>query len=485
MAGSKAATSNSSDDDPEIWRARYWRFRRWQADTHGLSYGTDGAGYRKMQNLLLCRPKNAEQAFKELDAGDRPFRPPVSYVTETVEIAKGIQLARKHPEPKANVYQAAMSLAFSLGEDPFDHNNVSRLFRGEQTTEYSLEKDRFYPSIYRPKAPPFDVSRRCIDIAAHRLRPVAEEHGLSDRDLLSVLQHYDQPTWLLDVTTSPLVALFFASSGGRAGDVGIVYMWSLKEAGKFWKASPGVPPLIRGNRPSLVPRITRQYGAFLEGDEGFVMRDLVFWMTTFRQVDGLVFEDELHGVSERKLRPEDGDEWSGEGLPVRRVAVTPDEAEQHRSKDGDESFLRRLFRKSAENQARRDASAPVLDVMAPTEDSVCGVVAAFAKRSLDHFEWPGDPDPAYLAAAGECLADIYIRVRGSGLRTINSIHTLASAVGDWGLWFREHGHNSEVDIDEAFKSYSYHHMVTLGDDDARWLRNEIESSLRGHGFRPM
>jgi hypothetical protein len=53
MAGSKAATSNSSDDDPEIWRARYWRFRRWQADTHGLSYGTDGAGYRKMQNRHL------------------------------------------------------------------------------------------------------------------------------------------------------------------------------------------------------------------------------------------------------------------------------------------------------------------------------------------------------------------------------------------------------------------------------------------------
>ena len=43
---------------------------------------------------------------------------------------------------------------------------------------------------------------------------------------MAIAQHYSSPaqlhTWLVDVTSNPFAALYFASSGAENGDIGIV-----------------------------------------------------------------------------------------------------------------------------------------------------------------------------------------------------------------------------------------------------------------------
>lgn len=93
-------------------------------------------------------------------------------------------------------------------QDAIEHNGLA--FRGQPDKDYEL-----LPSIGRNRkyachSSILDQERNLIELSKYKL-PNIFRSDLSPIDLLALLQHYGVPTRLLDVTSNPLVALYFAS----------------------------------------------------------------------------------------------------------------------------------------------------------------------------------------------------------------------------------------------------------------------------------
>lgn len=82
----------------------------------------------------------------------------------------------------------------------------SLFFRGHENSSY-----RLIPSIYRGNAPFFEKE---LLYDAINLLPEEVRGAHSNFEILTKLQHFGTPTRLLDITTNPLVALYFACMNG-------------------------------------------------------------------------------------------------------------------------------------------------------------------------------------------------------------------------------------------------------------------------------
>jgi len=95
-------------------------------------------------------------------------------------------------------------------------------YRGQPDVKYNI-----MPAIGRGRRFSIDNSimdqeRNLIEMAKNKL-PNIFNRGLTPINLLALLQHYGIPTRLLDITSNPLVALYFASSEGSTDGEVIVF----------------------------------------------------------------------------------------------------------------------------------------------------------------------------------------------------------------------------------------------------------------------
>lgn len=270
--------------------------------------------YRRYQSLRDLHPlleprvleylaglRNSERRRAELDRLEISLdETNVASLWELLSVFKECLERLLADEPFENVYHAAIGMlawADFFRQTP----DFSHAYRG-QRKEWPI-----LPSLYRGKAAvdraEYELRLEALRRAVLRLRQQFD--GVySTEELVAICQHYGVPTWLIDVSTDPWVALYFASFGGESGDVGIVYLFDdmgwkdldpngTGHIGRFWKT------VING-----VPRIEAQRGFFISGAHPEIFEGFVPFRVRFFQYPGLIFEDNNLSVTKALLLPE-------------------------------------------------------------------------------------------------------------------------------------------------------------------------------------
>ena len=271
-------------DWKSIYRRYYALSRAWSAET---SLGVlAGQSFRR-----IVHGSQTERAFVA-EIRMYGLEPPRA---ELIQEALGIQSvldppdqrrpAGRHPDdPLEDVYAAALSML------PHGYWVASpdraQLYRGQRDMNWAT-----IPSIFR--SADLNSSLERLARAMPRIRSCLPD--ASEEQSVAVAQHYATElgvqTWLLDMTYDPRVALFFASDGGRAGDVGMVVSvvekkWNRLSAG----GSNRLGRLHVVEAPGVL-RIANQRASFLDTSHPDLFDQYVGDTVWFRQVDGLRFED--------------------------------------------------------------------------------------------------------------------------------------------------------------------------------------------------
>lgn len=173
------------------------------------------------------------------------------------------------------------------------------------------------PSIFRP---PKGAQTLTEDELNHREALIATfleaferaYPGKYTRDQrVAIAQHYGERnqhhmglnTWLLDLSTDPCVALFFASLRGEEHDIGTVTVFARHE----WQfLSAGGSNLFGSMRTIEVPgalRIERQKARFLDTPHPSLIEQSALQQYSFYQQPGLLFEDPARGITKDLLLP--------------------------------------------------------------------------------------------------------------------------------------------------------------------------------------
>jgi hypothetical protein len=193
---------------------------------------------------------------------------------------------RHADDPCEDVYEAALTMMPHGTWTPSPEHD--QLYRGQRDARWAV-----IPSIFRLD----DQARlESLDRLNARAAAISEERAdLSADQALALIQHYSAelgtPTWLLDLTWDPAVALFFASLGGVTGDIGIVTMLVRHEWERFSAGGANRLGQIRVIEVPGVLRIERQRALFLDTSHPDLLEQYVAHSVWFRQVEGLVFED--------------------------------------------------------------------------------------------------------------------------------------------------------------------------------------------------
>ena len=194
-------------------------------------------------------------------------------------------------EELPDVYAAALRICGYWEGSAVEYSVV---FRGQRKMEWPV-----VPSFFRPN---LDGSRP--DLAAREERLTSFVHlmrtaypQLDERQCIAAAQHVSAeavtPTWLVDVSWDPLIALYFASSGSRSGDIGVVDQIVMSEWEKYIASDPDYSGGVVLSEVPNIERIRRQRGLFLNAPRADLYERYVPYRMWFRQHDGLVFTDAL------------------------------------------------------------------------------------------------------------------------------------------------------------------------------------------------
>jgi FRG domain len=199
--------------------------------------------------------------------------------------------------PAASVYQTAIQATQLSPETARDRENLPRWFyRGQRRHEWTVT-----PTLFRGLA---DVGPQIqLQVMTERLTRLrgcvhairSMNPGVADPEGVAIAQHYSAElrvsTWLTDVTLSPFVALFFASDGGRAGEVGVIYTIERTEWLSFGGARNTLLGQLRYISPQGIARIDSQRAFFIDAPHPLLYDQLANRALYFRQSEGVTFED--------------------------------------------------------------------------------------------------------------------------------------------------------------------------------------------------
>lgn len=213
--------------------------------------------------------------------------------------------------PAESVYQTAIQIKQRQLEHESDRENKQRWFyRGQRRYQWSITPLTFRDlGDFVGAGNDFLARVSCVRGAVRALQGAGL--GKQEFEALAIAQHYSKELgvrpWLLDVTLSPYVALFFATDGGQDGDVGVMDYIERTEWMLFSEGAPDRVGRIRYVSPEGIPRVENQAAFFIEAPHPELYDQMAIRRYYFRQHSGVVFEDTSLDppVSRDRIYPKD------------------------------------------------------------------------------------------------------------------------------------------------------------------------------------
>jgi hypothetical protein len=198
--------------------------------------------------------------------------------------------------PAESVYQTAIQVRRQRLENQLNRYGDARWFyRGQRNHRWDT-----VPKLMRSVRDDAGIEYEAL--LEERLKEVRSivarimRAGLAkdDFEATAIAQHYSSElgigTWLLDVTASPWIALFFASDGGVSGEIGTLQIIDLAEWMLFSNRGESALGTIRVASPASVLRISNQKAFFLQAPHPDLFKDLSIREYYFHQQDTVLFE---------------------------------------------------------------------------------------------------------------------------------------------------------------------------------------------------
>lgn len=197
-------------------------------------------------------------------------------------------------EPLEDIYEAALMLISESGD------RDEWYYRGQRSTDWSIR-----PSLFRSRVDDIDKE---IEKLSSLVRYLQSELQVSQEDALAIAKHYSGlledtrvRSWLLDITSNPLIACFFASHNSEADDIGQVYLFKSYEMERYGSDTPKRLGEMDVISPENVSRIERQDAEFIRGAHPDLLEKYIPINWKFKQKEGVVFTDPDLSITEDEL----------------------------------------------------------------------------------------------------------------------------------------------------------------------------------------